>query len=331
MVWLRTLALYLQQHGLDTAAVMPDLVAALGKPADARYPAETYCQLLMRAAEALDDPLFGLRLGQSVNPADLGALGYLLMSCANLGEALMHLQRYHRLINDVTPLMHKINGDQMELRWGIAHGRMGALYDESGMAAFVGISRHLSGLYLSPLAVAFVNPPPGDTAPYTGYFGCPVYWEQPETAITISIKSLQLPLVRPDQKLLRLMENQADGALAALTACEADLGGAVHQVVTNLARHGVPELPQVAAELKLSPRALYHRLAAQGLTFRALRNDAMRQLAEALLARQDLSLADISHQLGYTKTSAFVRAFKGWTGRPPMDWQRRQALKGEAD
>ena len=320
---LSILAMHIRQRGLDPVAVIPELATALEKPADSRYPAEEYCQMLMRAAEELNDPLFGLHLGQTVNPADLGTLGYMLMSCSNLGEVLMHIQRYHRLINDVTPLMCNVVGQNLELRWGTAHGKMGALYDESGIVTFIEFARRLSGLYLSPQAIAFVNPPPDDPAPYISYFGCPVSWGQAETSLTISLKSLQLPLVRSDKKLLILMENNMDQALTALNSSTMDLGEAVRKVVANLAHHGVPELPEVAYELRLAPRDLYRRLAAQGMTFRTLRQEAMRKLAEDLLARQDMNLEAVSRQLGYTQTSAFVRAFKGWTGFPPMDWQRR--------
>lgn len=324
---LQALSACLAAQGVDVERALPELALALDEQTGSRHPAEAYCQMLYRAAEILDDPLFGLHLGQSMSPADLGSFGYALMSCASLGEALMKLQRYHRLVNDVTPMVHSIVGDTLALRWGIAHGRMGALYDESGLVAFIECGRRLSGLHLVPRAVGFVNPPPEDPSPYTGYFGCPVAWSQPETSLVISLKSLQLPLARPDHRLLRLMEHQADQALSALSDTAEDTATAVSAVVTNLARFGVPGLEQVASELKMSPKILYRRLAAQGQGFRSLRDEALRQLAERLLARPTANLAEVARQLGYAEPSAFVRAFKRWTGVTPMAWREQGGVQ----
>ncbi len=322
--FLKTLAIHLRNNGLEPAEVMPELAQALASDGPARHPAEPYCQMLFRAATLLNDPLFGLHLGQTLNPADLGALGYALMSCANLGETLVRAQRYHRLLNDVTPMTHTIVGDALELRWGVQHGRMGALYDESGITAFVEFGRRLSGLHLAPRAVAFVNPPPDDPAPYVRYFGCPVTWDQPQTCLSISLQSLQLPLVRPDSVLLDLMEKQADDALATLSVKTDDLASAVRQVVAQLAPNGVPKISLVAAELKIPTRSLYRLLASQGMNYRNLRDNALEETAKTLIANQKLSLNEVTQRLGYSEPSAFIRAFKRWTGLTPDDWRRRQ-------
>ena len=92
--------------------------------------------------------------------------------------------------------------------------------------------------------------------------------------------------------------------------------------VANLARHGMPELEQVAAELRLSPRVFYRRLADQGMNFRQLRDSSLQQMAESYLLDGRLSLADVSLLLGYTEQSAFARAFKRWTGTSPLQWRR---------
>lgn len=323
MAFLKNLAIHLRKNDLEPAEVMPELVQALVSNSTARYPAEPYCQMLFQAATLLKDPLLGLHLGQTLSPADLGALGYALMSCSNLGEALVRAQRYHRLVNDVTPMTHAIVDDTLELRWGVQHGRMGALYDESGITAFVEFGRRLSGLHLAPRSVAFVNPPPDDPAPYVRYFGCPVAWGHSETCLTISLQSLQLPLVRPDSTLLNLMEKQADDELATLKQPSDDLAMAVREVAARMTRNGIPKISLVAAELKIPTRSLHRILASQGLNYRVLRDHALEEYARSLLANQKLTLNEITRLLGYSEPSAFIRAFKRWTGATPDDWRRR--------
>jgi AraC-like DNA-binding protein len=318
--FLRLLAEHLMAQGVDPALLMPKDALRHDALQSSRYPAEAFCQLLLRTAEHLDDPLLGLHLGQRIQPSHMGALGYVLLACENLGAALMRIQRYHRLLNDINPIEHDIEGDAVVLRWGVARGRPGALFDEAGITAIVQFARALSGMHLLPLAVDFVNPPPSRPKPFHDYYGCAVRWNQPATRLAIPMLSLQVPLQQPDPVLRRLMEAQVDTALACLPEV-GDLAEMTRRVVANLARNGMPELEQVAAELRLSPRVFYRRLAAQGLNFRQLRESSLQQMAMSYLLDARLSLADVSQLLGYTEQSAFARAFKRWTKVSPLQWR----------
>lgn len=327
--FLKVLAEHLQRHGVDPATVMPTDALRFGLQHLGRYPAEAYCQMLLRAAERLNDPLLGLHLGQSIQPAHLGALGYVLLACENLGAALLRIQRYHRLLHDINPIQHHLEGDSMVLQWGVARGKPGALFDETGVTAIVQFARALCGRVLPVRAVDFVNPPPSQAQPFVDHFGCAVRWGQPVTRLVISLESLQTPLHQPDPVLLGLMEEQVEAALAHLPD-SGDLIELTRRVVRQLARHGVPELEQVAAELRMSPRVFYRRLAERGQQFRQLRDDALRELAELHLADARLTLADISELLGYTEQSAFSRAFKRWSGQSPLTWRKAREATGHA-
>lgn len=324
--FLKVLAEHLQRQSVEPTSVMPAEALGWGLQHLGRYPAEAYCQMLLRAAERLDDPLLGLHLGQSIQPAHLGALGYVLLACENLGAALLRIQRYHRLLHDINPIQHHVEGDSMVLQWGVARGKPGALFDETGITAIVQFARALCGRRLPVRGVDFVNPPPRQTQPFVDHFGCPVRWGQPVTRLVIPLENLQTPLHQPDPVLLGLMEEQVEAALAHLPD-SGDLIELTRRLVRQLARHGVPELEQVAAELRLSPRVFYRRLAERGQQFRQLRDQALRELAELHLADARLTLADVSELLGYTEQSAFSRAFKRWSGQSPMSWRQghRQA------
>ncbi|MBI5926746.1 MAG: AraC family transcriptional regulator [Aquabacterium sp.] len=324
LTFLRVLAGYLQARGVAPHELIPrryklDSAQHLG-----RMPAQDYCLLLIQAAERLNDPLLGLHLGQAMQPAQLGALGYVLLACENLGAALMRIQRYHRLVHDINPIEHEVINGQLELRWGTAHGKPGALFDEAGITSIVQFGRDLCGRDLPLSAVDFVNPPPVDARPYTRYFGCPVRFGQALTRLVIPLETLAAPLRQPDPTLLKLMEAQVDAAMAQLPQT-GNLGDMTQRVVAHLAPHGMPELEQVAHELRLSPRVFYRRLAEQGLNFRGLREAALQQLADLHLRDERLTLAEVSTLLGYSEQSAFTRAFKRWKGISPLQWRQEQA------
>lgn len=211
----------------------------------------------------------------------------------------------------------------MVLQWGVARGKPGALFDETGVSAIVQFARTLCGQAIQARAVDFVNPPPENPQPFIDHFGGPVRWGQAFTRLWIPLASLQTPLRQPDPVLLNLMEEQVEVALAGLPD-SGDLTELTRRVVRQMARHGVPELEQVAAELRLSPRVFYRRLAERGQQFRQLRDDTLRQLAEHHLADTRLALVDVSALLGYTEQSAFSRAFKRWSGQTPQAWRKAQ-------
>lgn len=321
---LRVLASYLQSQGVAPRELIPRRFKLDDAQHFGRIAAEDYCQLLIKAAERLNDPLLGLHLGQHIQPSHLGALGYVLLACENLGAALMRIQRYHRLLHDINPIDHHLTAEHLELRWGVSHGKPGALFDEAGITGIVQFGRDLSGQHQALHAVDFVNPPPPDVRPYAAFFGCPVRFAQPVTRLVMPLRMLAQPLRHPDPTLLKLMEEQVDAAMARLPQA-GDLAEVTSRVIAHLAPQGMPELEQVAHELRLSPRVFYRRLAEQGLNFRNLREAALRQVAEVHLRDARLSLADVGALLGYSEQSAFSRAFKRWTGETPLQWRQGQA------
>lgn len=307
------------KHALEAGAAPGQ--ALIGRSLG-RFPAETFCQWLIRAAEYLGDPLLGLHLGQTIRPDHLGVLGYALLACDNLGAALARIERYHRLIHDINPMRHHLRADGLELQWGTLMGRPGALFDETGITAIVQFGRDLCGRELPVLQLDFVNPPPPDIRPFEAYFGCEVRFSQPLTRLRLPLESLMLPLRRPDPHLLSLMEIQVEQVMASLPRHDGDLADMTCRAIALLAPQGTPELETVASELKISPRMLYRRLLQQGLNFRRLREQTLCRLAELHLADPRLTLVDVALLLGYSEQSAFTRAFKRWTGKAPLQWRQ---------
>ncbi len=320
----RVLRQHLAAQGLPPEAVLPpDLLKDDADPLG-RIAAETYCELLIRAAERLQDPLLGLHLGQSMQPTHLGALGYVLLACDNLGACLMRIQRYHRLVHDINPIHHEVQGDQLSMQWGISRGKPGALFDEAGLASIVQFARNVSGQQLMLTLVDFVNPPPVDVRPYSAYFGCPVRFGQPMTRLVMPVSCLSAPLRQPDPTLRQLLEDQVDAVMRQLPQGD-DLTETTRRVIAHLAPHGMPELAQVAQEMRLSPRVFYRRLAQAGVNFRELREATLLQVAELHLSDARLTLAEVAALLGYTEQSAFSRAFKRWRGLSPLQWRQQRS------
>jgi len=78
----------------------------------------------------------------------------------------------------------------------------------------------------------------------------------------------------------------------------------------------------IAGKHKLSVRALRKRLAARGTSHRKQMDRARRLVAEATLQRSACSLEQVAMIVGYGDITAFVRAFRRWTGSTPGAYRR---------
>lgn len=74
-----------------------------------------------------------------------------------------------------------------------------------------------------------------------------------------------------------------------------------------------------------SARTLQRRFNEQGISFRGLRDQTRCKKALQLL-KQKFSPYEIAWQCGYTDLSNFNRAFKGWTGETPSQYQKKIIL-----
>ena len=81
------------------------------------------------------------------------------------------------------------------------------------------------------------------------------------------------------------------------------------------------ELEAVAGALKMSPRSLQRHLGEEGVSFRALVEDARQELALEYVRDVRRPLGEIAFLLGYTELSPFLRAFKRWTGKTPSGFR----------
>jgi AraC-like DNA-binding protein len=95
--------------------------------------------------------------------------------------------------------------------------------------------------------------------------------------------------------------------------------------VRDQIRHSLldmPELGAVAESLDIHPQTLRRRLSAEGTTFKDIKNQLRRDTALHFLGKQGLSIEDIACRSGFSESSAFIRAFKGWTGVTPYTYRK---------
>lgn len=108
--------------------------------------------------------------------------------------------------------------------------------------------------------------------------------------------------------------------------------GSLQEKVSSLLMHvlpgGVFELEEIARRLGLSARTLQRRLAAEGVVFSALLEQARKDIALQRVKRGNQSIKEIAYTLGYADMNNFTRAFKRWFGAPPSHYRHQHRPSG---
>ena len=100
---LKQMLLYLTSLGIDVDAFLHTIGInpQVAKSPDGTIALETYLFIEEEAARYTEDACFGLHMGQYAEPGSWSILGYLMMNCANLGEAFEKSTRYQRIIGNL--------------------------------------------------------------------------------------------------------------------------------------------------------------------------------------------------------------------------------------
>jgi AraC-like DNA-binding protein len=84
----------------------------------------------------------------------------------------------------------------------------------------------------------------------------------------------------------------------------------------------MPSVTALAERLSFDERTLRRRLAAEGTSYRALRQEVAMTLALELLRGAGLTVAEVAARVGYADPTGFTHAFTRWHGRPPSAARR---------
>lgn len=148
----------------------------------------------------------------------------------------------------------------------------------------------------------------------------PVEFEHEEAAMVLSGTLLQKRVTQNEASLRHFLRHPV---LILLTQGYASNSWTSRvRFIVRRQLHDIPELSGVATALEVHPQTLRRRLSAEGTTFKDIKNQVRRDTALHFLGKQGLSIEEIAHRAGFSESSAFIRAFKGWTGVTPYTYRK---------
>ena len=315
----KILASALSRYGFGIDAFLATLDAQLTElPSTSRS-----ANILQEATRFTNDPQFSLRLGESMTLSDFGALGFAVMSCVNLREALDLLTRYHPLVG-IGPEFSLTKGTQTTTLWVRAPGvspDMRRVLTEAAFSSLAKAGRDLVGRPITEIAVGLSFPAPAYADQYPDYLFAPVEFDQPHCEIVFPNALLDQPIRTANPAGNVVFRQQCEDMLRNVNRVE-NVSARVRRVIMQAGRAD-QDIACVARELAYSERTLRRRLAEEGASFRAIQDEVRNLLAKSYLSQTQLTVADIADLLNYTEAASFRRAFKRLNGVTPQEFRKR--------
>lgn len=318
-----------RDRGLDWARALANAGVQESEIAEGhqRIRGEQFQQILATLIAEARDPLLGLHSSAYVQPGSYTILGYIVMNCATVGEALARIAPFEKLVGDMGMTRIRREEGHTVVSWQCAYPNpeVRPHMIANVLASWVNYARWLANREdAGPrgVRVEFTAPNLAVEQAFARLFRAPVVFGAPESALLIDDALLALPLRQPDPILRRTLEDHASTQMASLDAGEPAFTDRVREVIRQLLAQGISRQDSVAETLGLTGRTLQRRLGEEGRSYQMLLDEIRLEQARQRLLATDDPVADIALHLGYAEPRSFHRAFKQWTGMTPGDFRQ---------
>ncbi len=312
----------LAERGFATREVLAgtDIAADTLEKPEARLSPAQMGHIVANAWYLAKDPALGYEIGLRTRLTSHGFLGYAVMSCPTLREAIRLGEKFVRLRTVLVAFRLFEDGDQavVEVNENYPTGIMRHFLMESLLVSLARAGTFITGAPWESGEIWFDFPEPSYYSSYKDRL--PVMrFNRGANQLRFPRELLERPLIMADPVAAKLAVAQCERELALLGEAD-DIPMRVRAVLSHGAG-GYPDLEAVASKLFISSRTLKRRLQQHGQTFQQLLDDVRRRDAIRLLENPGMTLEQIAHRLGYADPANFTRAFRKWTGEPPSRYR----------
>jgi AraC-like DNA-binding protein len=281
-----------------------------------------------RAAAALNCPDFGLRMAQITGAGMLGPLSVAMHHAETVRDAIAIGQRFFHFHNPAVVIALSRFDDSSDLISIDVRMRRPPKHPqtfERGVATLHAFLATVCGAAYKPREVHFTHAALSPLPVYRAVFGVTPLFEMPESGVVLSRTLIDAPQKGSNPQVRRIAEHFLESVTPPAARSDDELTPRARQIIARLMRAGDFAQADVARAFGLHERTLQRRLKAEGTSFEALRDEARRDWAQALLSQRNVPLNHIAEILGYAEASAFTRASQRWFGASPREVRKRVA------
>ena len=146
-----------------------------------------------------------------------------------------------------------------------------------------------------------------------------------QNEIIFSMKDLKKPFLTANNIMVEYLEPQLKQKLAEKESETLETFiDRVQKKLFQLIPSGQFSLENVAEEFGISTRTVQRNLAVENIKFNQVVKNVQKIMTLNYLESKELSIDEIAYLVGYTETSSFYRAFKGWTGKTVLQYKKEK-------
>lgn len=304
----------LREAGLDSRALTDP---------DTRIPVAAVAELLEKSAERSGCPTFGLRMAESRQLSDFGALSLLIKQQLTLRDVMATIARHRYILNEALITQIDDSGDLVIVREEFMLETTCTLRQsyELAVGTLFRMFRALLGARWQAISVNFVHAAPADLNIHRRLFGSRIEFDSEFNGFVCLAADVDRPNPVADPVLAKYAQQFID------TLPDSSREATTHEVrkaIYLLLPGGDASITRIAESLGLNVRTLQRRLDASGAEYSDLLNGVRKGLAVRYLENHNYSLTRVAQMLGYSQLSSFTRWFALQFGTSPTQWRNEQ-------
>ena len=313
---------------LSRLALTPELLA----DHDQSISGEKFQQLINELITLSADELFGLHTAQYVQAGSYSILGFIVMSCETLGEAITKIKPFEKLVGDMGTTTLTEQEDLFSISWSciFPNKQVRRHMVDNCLASWLTFAHYLTSKNGAPIQVQLTRPTPNlaQCAEYQRVFNCPVLFNQHVNEIVFDKDFLNLPLNKGNKQLLPTLEQHASSVIASLST-NTDIAAVTQQLVFQQLQNQQLNQQYIAQQLNISSKTLQRRLKEKQTHFKAIVDKVRLKQSKYLLGNSQLNIDEISLQLGFSEARSFYRWFQKKLQQTPTNYRKSEQLKNK--
>ncbi|GGO76823.1 transcriptional regulator [Marinobacterium nitratireducens] len=299
------------------------------------FPADQFNLLYQHVMWLVQDESFGLLTGGNLPTGTFRMMCFAMITCTNLGDAVRRCSQFYEICKGprVKPEI-VVDGDKAYFHYVALNSmpadtvrRVVSNETPAVIRSSISIWHHfmswMIGYRLPLLRASFTFAEQPNLSDYQNLFQCPIDFNASENRLTFPADQLSMPMMQ-NAETLRSFLRTAPYQLMVMVNGDRSVSAQVKGLIGRDFSRSPPSIQEVASALNMSARTLRRHLDKEGTTYQALKDQSRFDAAQEYLSYPNVSVQEVAALLGFTEPSAFVRAFRKWSGVTPAAYRDAQ-------